>query len=952
MNFWGTLRHQIVVFAVFFLSWECVGQQPAFSILGEDQFKGVQIYDIIQDNEQNYWFATNEGLFYYNFSSFEKVECNEAKSSSVFNFVKNEKGYIFCHNLNNQVFQIKDKQWKLFYELKKEEVGADISLAIGSDQELLVSSRNVIAINEAGKVVQTYVNRIKYVGPPFQLKDGRVIFHLGFSNEILSYKDGNFTKAKLNKQASVLKFVEFEGQIFAIDLNEKIVYPFNAKTNSLGISFENAMLTRSKSLRVYQTKDNLWFAGTLPGVFKVNGKLGAESEPLFYQDFFISDVFEDEEGNVLLGTFDRGVLLIPFLDVPDVLAAFENNPVSSVMVCPYNGLILGTSSGKLLHFDSSFTSLSSSGNRPIEAMACSENFLLFDDGMIQAYDFKKRKTIPILLASLKAACPVDQNTFYLGTNRGVYYLTIDASGKATVQLINQLALRIHQMAYEKEHEVLYVSTSEGVFVYRKNGQLEKINYHSKTIYPNAIQQINGKVYMLTKQDGILVYQNERNVDVILPKVEGKVVSLKKIQLFKETIIGNTAFGLFQFDFKGRLIRAINAHSGFSTKRIIDFTIFNDRLWVSHSGGFQMVDVTKSYHDKSALSIRFDKILVGSNEDFLHKKGRLKRNQHRIKFVFSVPTLRNRKMLHYYYQLSGADTNWTRLQYDQNEVTFNALSSGKYEFQVKAESGGKFSPTIKYAFVIPTPIYLTWWFLLITISSFLGIVYWFYRRQLSIQQKKSAQINELYASKLTAIQSQMNPHFIFNSLNSIQDLVLKKDIKHSYSYISTFSDLVRRTLSYSEKDFITCEQEVSLLELYLSLEQLRFKQELSYEITTNHIEDIMLPPMLIQPFIENSLVHGLLHKEGQKILKINLELVDERLLCIIEDNGVGREEAMRIRERQRGDHQSFSSEAIRKRFEILSQVFKGDFGFVYEDVFENGRVTGTRVILTIPYRRKY
>ena len=193
--------------------------------------------------------------------------------------------------------------------------------------------------------------------------------------------------------------------------------------------------------------------------------------------------------------------------------------------------------------------------------------------------------------------------------------------------------------------------------------------------------------------------------------------------------------------------------------------------------------------------------------------------------------------------------------------------------------------------------------MLIILSFLVIVFLIYRWQIGIQKKKSQQINEINASKLSAIQSQMNPHFIFNSLNSIQDLILKGDVEHSYSYITTFSNLVRRTLSYSEKDFIEFDQEIKLLELYLSLEKLRFKKDFSYTINFENMEEIMLPPLLVQPFIENALLHGLLHKEGAKTLTISFKL-KETLICVVEDNGIGREKSKAIKLRQGSEHESF------------------------------------------------
>jgi hypothetical protein len=329
----------------------------------------------------------------------------------------------------------------------------------------------------------------------------------------------------------------------------------------------------------------------------------------------------------------------------------------------------------------------------------------------------------------------------------------------------------------------------------------------------------------------------------------------------------------------------------------------------------------------------------------------KSNERKIKFVFSSPTLKNKGLIKIHYKLLGYDTAWIVNNFDLNQVTYNALDAGTYTFVIKAEDQGVYSNSLEYSFVIATPVYARWWFIIGMGLLVLIIIIAIYKQQLKIQQKKSEQINELNASKLAAIQSQMNPHFIFNSLNSIQDLVLKGDVENSYSYITTFSDLVRRTLSYSEKDFVEFDQEIKLLNLYLTLEKLRFKKNFIYEVDPRNVEDIMIPPMLIQPFIENSLAHGLLHKEGEKKLRVTFELKD-MLICTIEDNGIGREQAKAIKQRQNSTHESFSGKAIGRRLEILSHVFEGEFGYTYEDLYDNQGPVGTRVILTIPIKRKF
>jgi tetratricopeptide (TPR) repeat protein len=210
-------------------------------------------------------------------------------------------------------------------------------------------------------------------------------------------------------------------------------------------------------------------------------------------------------------------------------------------------------------------------------------------------------------------------------------------------------------------------------------------------------------------------------------------------------------------------------------------------------------------------------------------------------------------------------------------------------------------------------------------------------------------NELAVSNLKALQSQMNPHFIFNSLNAIQDLVLQEDTDKSYDYITLFAQLVRSTLNYSDKEFINIDKELEFLDVYLSLEKLRFGEELTYKISYYDDKEIKVSPLIIQPFIENALLHGLLHKKGQKELNINF-ILGEQLVCEIIDNGVGRDKSSQIKKNQHTVHESFSTGAIKKRMEILSKQYNMDVRFNYEDLYENNEASGTKVTIHIPFER--
>lgn len=915
---------------------------------------------MIQDKKLNYVFATNEGIFYFDYHRYEKIECDEAKSSSVFNFVINREGTIYCHNLNHQVFEIRDGKCKLFYELKNGEGSTDISLAISDNDNLVIGAGKLIVIDKKGTRKDEYDFGRKYLGPPFKVNSDAIQFHLGARDSVLVYTKDKFSVHKLTPSIAdfvnqgVLKFFKIGDLFYAVDLKNKKLYTYNPVSFELTPLPVNNIFERGQSLRIYETTNKAWIAGTLPGIMQLRNGPGLQNSELFYNDFFISDVYEDKEGNILLSTFDKGILVIPDLNAPDVINSFRDDPATALYSDQELGLVIGSSQGKLMNYKNGKLALiNDKGKRPVEAIygGMGSDLILFDDGYIRAYNKQTKQTADIKEASLKDAVFISDTEFYIGTNNGLFKATWKNKKTIELEYIKEMKQRIYSVEYIFEDSCLYASTINGLFMIFPSGIQKRVTYNNEDIFPNDMQSYGKKLMVSTKKNGILEIEKGKVINSTLPIINGKPESLDKIIFYKGDIVSSTSNGFFQFDAGGKLLRQIHSEFGLPSNHVIDFLCDNDKLWVSHSGGVQQIDLNYGKSNKVKPVTRLDKIVVNDEQIGLSGKGQFKSQQRKIQFVFSSPTLKNRESIRYYYRLTGYDNEWHIMTHESNQVTYNALASGDYTFQLKAEVRGSFSDVAVYSFSIAQPFYVRWWFIVLVIIVFLVIVYTIYRWQLNLQRKKSQQINELNASKLTAIQSQMNPHFIFNSLNSIQDLVLKGDVEHSYSYITTFSNLVRRTLSYSDKDFIDFEQETALIELYLSLEKLRFKKDFTYSVETSIETGIQIPPMLIQPFIENALVHGLLHKEGEKKLAIKFELKNV-LICTIEDNGIGREKAKAIKLRQRSEHESFSVKAIRKRFEILSEVFDGEFGFSYEDVMNNNEIAGTKVTLSIPVKHKY
>lgn len=217
-------------------------------------------------------------------------------------------------------------------------------------------------------------------------------------------------------------------------------------------------------------------------------------------------------------------------------------------------------------------------------------------------------------------------------------------------------------------------------------------------------------------------------------------------------------------------------------------------------------------------------------------------------------------------------------------------------------------------------------------------------EIAYQKLEETRKTEVAYLQLKSLKAQMNPHFMFNAMNSIQSLILKDNKHDAYQYLSKFSSMLRENLNMSEKSFVSFEEELSLLKKYLDLEELRFRGRFVYSLKgVTNIKDIKIPSMIIQPFVENSIKHGLFHKiKGEEKLTIEFKQ-NEVFQCIITDNGIGIKRSQEINRSNNVNKDSFSTEAINERLQLLKDYYKTDIGIEYIPV-----EIGTKVIVKIPY----
>jgi LytS/YehU family sensor histidine kinase len=286
-----------------------------------------------------------------------------------------------------------------------------------------------------------------------------------------------------------------------------------------------------------------------------------------------------------------------------------------------------------------------------------------------------------------------------------------------------------------------------------------------------------------------------------------------------------------------------------------------------------------------------------------------------------------------------------------------LPAGEYTFEVYAtnEKGLKSSINKEISIIVLKPFWQKWWFLIIafllSMVAVAVITSLIFRNYTKRREEKLNFQRELSESKIKALQAQMNPHFIFNALNAIQFFFTTDSKELAMLHLNKFAKLIRLIFEYSKETTISLHQEIKFLKLYLELEKLRFDKKINIEYTIDEglEKDATIPPLLIQPIIENSFKHGLLHKERQGNLKVLFQQkTSTTILCIIEDDGVGRVAAKAFRKEWAVEEQRSSGvHTIEERIKLFNQ--NGNPVEIAMEIIDlkdaSGQACGTKTVFT-------
>lgn len=567
-----------------------------------------------------------------------------------------------------------------------------------------------------------------------------------------------------------------------------------------------------------------------------------------------------------------------------------------------------------------------------------------------------------------------EKDLWVATSRGI------AKGKHYKDLKPYLTDKIKGVIisfYELKDGSLCIGGSGGVFILNKERQLVKHLTGSDGIKGKEVRSFyedkEGKLWIGTYDGGLYCYHN---------KTLTNIIKIKNCMLDRDAFcIVNDGFGYLYLTSNHGLWRIhekdLNDFYYGRKKYLIPFFYGEETgiLNTEFNGGFQnnylktkynhiyfpslqgVIIVSPEEYTFRKLTPSIDKVYI--NDTIINPDTHIfERSTYSVQFDYSCVSFLNKFNIYFQYKLEkeqGDESSWSPLQKTRS-ASFKLLPPGKYIFYLRAiDAFNDSNPlVVTYPFEIKPMFYETDHFQITVILLFLIITITITRYRIQ-QHKKKAEEKERYKRQLAelelkALQSQMNPHFIFNSLNSIKYYLSINDQNKADVYLDHFSFLLRDFLENSDKVFIHIDNEIKALTAYIELEKQRLNP--SFDFFTDIPENIrqyLIPTHILQPFVENAIKHGIAHSSKKCYIKLTFEMKLNTIVCIIEDNGIGRIESAKINQ-SRQYHTSKGIAIVSEKLKAIKEIYGFETTYIIEDIGnESEQITGTRVIIQIPLR---
>jgi sensor histidine kinase YesM len=907
------------------------------------------VYHIHQDSKGFIWLATESGVNRYDGQNFQTFTMDDGLSDNeVLQIHEDSKGRIWFLTLNGKL--------SYYYKNKFYNSGNDVSLIKtfckasfvsffeDSKHRLFFSTnqREVVMID--GKNIKIFNPATTALTNSFIAEDDALNVLVLKQNQIIRFQDSSFTTFKSAFYPLSYKTVFYQKTA------RKIF--FIAKAGLVEIVGGKMNLTREIPQEVSRNvisnffldeENNAWINTMGNGTYVLSQSSDKPTQHLL-KGRYITHSFVDMNGNIWISTIGNGVYMLPEtarqMKHYTVNNGLSDNSIYSIVRKPNKDLVLGLKNGNLDIISEkkiSYKVLRSPypAYNPIKK-------LFYDNGNKSIW-FASNNS----LGEIKEA---NRTIRYLKERDNLTYalksFSISKSGKLAVALaagVDILKNKNAPLVFEtpnlngpsihfpfRAYTVFYDS-SERLWFSNING-LHYIYQNKAVKIYNTIPQLKQRITDIIELPdktiicssygfGIFVMKNLKLVKIITTKDGLPSNICKKVIFANDHLWVITGKGISRITSNYTKIDNYQKENGLLSNEINDAIVDNDSIFVASNSGLSIFNSDIQKRRKAPIPLNLNYILINNVKVDLSKKIELNHKSNSLTINFIAIDFNNPAGITYRYRIKD-DLKWNSTA--NNTIELVSLQSGSYHLQILAKGVySDWSKPIDIIFVIKPPIWKTPWFIFL-MCLVLGPALFFlinsiYRKKrLKVQEELTAK-TKIIALEQQALQAMMNPHFIFNVMNSIQHFINTKDTVMANQLLTGFARLIRKNLEICNKSYISLEEELSYLNLYLSLEKLRFGDKLNYIINIDSEidkEETLIPSMLLQPYVENAIWHGIMPKETQGNISIFIKLKNENLLHIcIEDDGIGIENSAKLKN---NDHISRGMELTQERINLLNK----------------------------------
>lgn len=968
----------LLVGVVFLGAFPVVSQNLIFKNKSEKMnLPAQECYNVIQDSFGYIWASTENGLCKYNGNSSVIYNKQNGLPDNGIYFLANDKqnGLRLISSSNKIISMDGDN-------FKTEKYSKNLAKNITKDSQRIY----LIQETSEGDIINTFDRTYKVnrqTGAIKDLTDNEIYDKKHHLIVILDGKESYFIRNKKihpyrengklflnilvvkNKEQKEIKInfdeknTEIDSRIKLVEIDNTVFINLQNKLIAIDSSMKHIISDLpSKILNLYKDKNNgLWVGMFQKGVYYYPEIKNRNNRIMNLTDFSVSGTLVDHEGGVWCTTLEKGIFYCNNLNVLSYANIPQLNKMTTLLKSIGEDVYVSTAYDNFYKITNGQISSERLGNELNSEYTDIEFFK--DKKYISnkyfttvSYNNQNKRIFNSLKHEFSGYSFTVFNDNLFATNfTDVYLIEKDTAFK----IFDIKAQGVRSLVCFDDN-VFYAGTNHGLLkINSKTGQHHYIKEITSAV-PKILKDKRDYLWIATKGEGLQLIENG-----LLRRIrfnEKHAIFFDIISDGKETIWASSENGLVSVTLKNNeiLTQKFTSANGLLSNNTGRLAINKNRLYISTTEGLCSAPIDK-LKNKVPPKIYIHSILVNNKTIADDQKKVFKYNENSITIQFDVLTFKDDQTKVLLYQFGKDDTIW-KTESIKNELQFNNLPADNYKLTVFAinSDGVKSLKPIQLDFIIEKPFWKQLWFvgsyvIVIGLIGFLGIQK--YVRSLHAKEAEKNRIDKLIAqSQLAALQAQMNPHFIFNAISSIQNYILKSNKEEAFNYLAKFGKLIRMVLLNSRENTLPLSRELETLGLYIKLEQLRFKDIFDFRLKIDEnvkIDEVFIPTMLIQPYIENAIWHGLMNLDEQRkgVLQLNLSTENNLLKIVIEDNGIGRVASNDYKKDNL--HHSVGMKLTNERLQTIYKI--KEFENISVNIIDlkdsNGVGIGTKVELIIP-----